>query len=379
MFYLEKAFSLDNKAKSIVDPLLSLYEIQGLNQKLEKLKGTYSDTYEDNISILNHSLIGRMHIEKEFGKIIPELKKELSNNPNDLMLFGILAIAYIYLDNLDEYLRLLLGMITSVLGDNKYDETLSVSIEKFLNTEKLDTKKLVVLSNTMLITGDFEKAYNHLSLIKNQMYEFLGERFLYIGFLAMRTGDYNCAQRCFIKAKEIFPDFIPIYILSGLLQLEQHNKEEAFQTFRNLIDDNLVFTSMLINELIVKEYYEMIDKVISLIPPTNSNLINLLGFIGLEFRKRKKLNKAEEFFKKVIEIDPNIERTYFDLEEIYKVKGQITDRIHVMEELLKINPNSTECLENLLTIYNQNSDLVNSQRISNLLKKIKQKNCNTKE
>ncbi|GAG08581.1 unnamed protein product, partial [marine sediment metagenome] len=88
---------------------------------------------------------------------------------------------------------------------------------------------------------------------------------------------------------------------------------------------------------------------------TDAIIFNNFGGLYLSiFLRTKKLearSQAIEYFKKAIELDPDLASAYNGLGGVYKIMGKIDDAISCWEKSLELNPNYDFSIYNLGVAY----------------------------
>lgn len=76
--------------------------------------------------------------------------------------------------------------------------------------------------------------------------------------------------------------------------------------------------------------------------------------IGLVYLEKNETEKAIEFFKKSIAIDPEYLEAYFDLAGVYEKSGRFNDVIDTYNKIMSLAPEALEARLNLAKIYLKN-------------------------
>jgi tetratricopeptide (TPR) repeat protein len=362
IFYFEKAYQVDSTLKSVVTPLISLYEKKQYIEKANLLKEK-SDALEDrDIYLVDHSLVGYIHLPLELLQMKQELRNSLPEIAEDFAEMALTMGLFLLLDMTEEFLKTIAFWAGRTFATQDLTTTLFNSVENFLSKETPEEHKKL-LQATYQSLDNFEEGYNHLIAIENQDYEIVAERYTQIGLMARRTGQLEIAEKCFQKAKGIYPELPQIYIELGLLYLDKGENKRAIEIFGSLSRNNLKVMSILVEQLIAAGYFNVIDDVVSLAHTTNDKLAEFYGAVGLKLLQHKHLSEAEKFFKKVLEVDPNIHRAYFDLADVYKEMGKTKDQISILEKLLELEPNSQDAQQRLLAVKARADQITNGQDI----------------
>jgi len=87
---------------------------------------------------------------------------------------------------------------------------------------------------------------------------------------------------------------------------------------------------------------------------------------GYEYFNQGNYEKAEQNYKKAIEIDPNFENAHYWLGKVYKQTGDYSKAIQQWKEVLRINSQNQYAFENLVNSFNSTS-LVRSDKANDYL------------
>lgn len=80
---------------------------------------------------------------------------------------------------------------------------------------------------------------------------------------------------------------------------------------------------------------------------------------GIEYFKRDNMQKAENFFKKAIELKPMYAKAYNNLANVEAKRGNFDNAIQYNQQALAIDPNYPESYYNLALIYKKRKDFIN--------------------
>ena len=160
----------------------------------------------------------------------------------------------------------------------------------------------------------------------------------------------------------------------GQFLIDAHKYEKAIEIFQKVVDldpNNLIANfglgCCLMEIKRLPEAKEVTTKAL-LVNPTSSILYNNLGRISWLEKDKK---EALEYFKKALELEPNLATNLFNcykFNSLVKPK-QRTQYINFLFEALKLKPNDYEYLASLAGYYNYTKDYSKSQETYlNLLK-----------
>jgi len=149
-----------------------------------------------------------------------------------------------------------------------------------------------------------------------------------------RIGAYGEAIKILNAAVKIDPKFVAAYNQMGFVFFEDDKKNESAEAFKNAIaidSKNLTARlglgktlSMLTrNDLAVEQYLKAAD--------LKPNDIDILFKIALEYWYHQNFEKSREYYKKVLEIDPEHIQTHLNLISVYENLGKWKKAIREIE------------------------------------------------
>ncbi len=170
-------------------------------------------------------------------------------------------------------------------------------------------------------------------------YDGLGRVYLELGLL-------DKAEKMFIKSIDINSEYEPAYIFLGNLYKQKGMYDKAEEMFKKAIAINpnnylsYLFAGKNYHEMrMFKEAKAAFNKSLEL-NPNNGEAYAFLGDIFFLFLE-KDLNKAEEMFKKAIELeepDAKKDRIYFELGLLYLEKGELEQAEIHLKKAIEIEP-----------------------------------------
>ena len=148
-----------------------------------------------------------------------------------------------------------------------------------------------------------------------------------------RIGAYDEAIEILRRALEVGPESAGIYYRMGLVHIEADQKNEAIDSFKKALKmepDNLparlglgeVYSYITRNDLAVAEFL----KAESLKPGDTEILFK----IALEYWYDQKINKAAEYYQKILAINPNHMQTHLNLISVHE---KLKDWEKALEEI----------------------------------------------
>jgi len=349
IFYFEKAYEVDSTLKSVVTPLIALYEKKQMFEKADGLKGRSHAIQDHGVIMVDHSLVGYIHLPDELLEMKQELRNSLPRIAEDVASMVATMGLFLLLDMTEEFLKGIAFLAGRTFATQALTTALFNSAEDFLAKETPGEHRKL-LQATYRSLDNLEEAYNHLITIRDQHYKIVGERYAQIGLMARRSGQLEVAEKCLQKAQDIIPELPLIHIELGLLYLERGESEQAIEIFRGLAGENVKVINILVNQLMGAGYHDLVDDIVSIVPTTNENLAELYGLVGLGFFQNRLLSKAEEYFRKVLEVNPDVHRAYFDLANVFREMGNTEEEIGILNELLERQPNLEAAQQRVLAI-----------------------------
>jgi len=149
-----------------------------------------------------------------------------------------------------------------------------------------------------------------------------------------RIGAYGEAIKILNAAVKIDPKFVAAYNQMGLVFFEDDKKNESAEAFKNAISidsKNLTarlglgktYSMLTRNDLAVEQYLKAAD--------LKPNDIDILFKIALEYWYHQNFENSREYYKKVLEIDPEHIQTHLNLISVYENLGKWKKAIREIE------------------------------------------------
>jgi len=168
-------------------------------------------------------------------------------------------------------------------------------------------------------------------------------------------GFHYTNQRLYKKAELIWRTFLD-------LNKDENREMEVLQALEN-IKDKIRF----------EEGYTLVvngepNKGLEILLPLSKDYPewwNVIFFIGLAYRNIGSFERALDYFKKVLDIQPNQVDTLNEIGLCYISIGKIDESIKYFEKALKIKENDSEILSNLGMAYLEKHDLVKAEEYLN--------------
>ena len=168
------------------------------------------------------------------------------------------------------------------------------------------------------------------------------------------SGFYNEALIEFQKIKELNPtkDTSYCYIIFCLEELEEY--ENMLAVANEMIEKNLYLAfayeakGCALNKL--KNYEEAIKSLKKGIKLTKNDaeekhrFINLHSLLGESYFKQNKLELAEKYYKKAVDLDINNPQYYCDYGQVLFKLGKNKEAIIIYKKLLELDPLENRCL-----------------------------------
>lgn len=247
----------------------------------------------------------------------------------------------------------------------------------FVNTQL--SKAWIVKANRSLRLERYREAYNNYlvvdSISPNQTIVLHN-----LALLSERLGLYNRAISYFEQLIQDRKRALPEYYLMLANLYESRNSNRAFdvlQEGRKLFPTNRDLLFRLINIYSDNGSYGMVESLIKDAMkqvPEDADLNYLAAF---SYDINGKTEKAEELYKKVIDVESDNYNANYSLGLLYlkKYLSSSTNDENYQNLAKKyltlageINPNSVKVLKSLALLYNKSGDMVEQEKINNKLK-----------
>ena len=204
--------------------------------------------------------------------------------------------------------------------------------KKFVNTSCIICIKIFIFLLLLLVgcEGDIETTEDFDPVAVSKDPKILLE----ISKEKQRIGAYGEAIKILNAAVKIDPKFVAAYNQMGLVFFEDDKKNESAEAFKNAIaidSKNLTarlglgktYSMLTRNDLAVEQYLKAAD--------LKPNDIDILFKIALEYWYHQNFEKSREYYKKVLEIDPEHIQTHLNLISVYENLGKWKKAIREIE------------------------------------------------
>jgi tetratricopeptide (TPR) repeat protein len=311
-----------------------LVEYKSLVTKVEPLATEegdkiYAAFYKSMIPVLEYSALDKTmapaQIQAAVAKFVsPKAITELANGLNATLDYEVKTGKKIYTDDINETITSFKPEMISyaiTLGTNKmFKEAEQVLYAVYL-LDKKDQDKLFYAASYAVNAQDYDKALEYYAQLKTLKYTGEGVVFWATNKASQSEETFATKEQrdLFIKAgthekprdEKLESKTGEIYKNIALILVQQGKTEEAKAALEDAVKANPGDTSLVLNEadlyLKLKDYtsYTNIVKAVLEKEPNNAILVYNLGVITSEAGK---LDEAEKYYRRSLEIDPN----YFD-------------------------------------------------------------------
>jgi tetratricopeptide (TPR) repeat protein len=180
--------------------------------------------------------------------------------------------------------------------------------------------------------------------------------FIQKGWSLISLGDYVGAVQALTKALSLSPGDTQAESLLGWAQMLNEDYDDALQTFQKVLNQEPANSLARINvgyiclkKRIFGEAIEHLSKAIRL---DNDKKATLYAhyYLGLVYLEREMYEDAQTFFKKTLQLGPNLIEAYFELGRVYWFSGERDEAKRTWEEgykANKFNPWGKRCKETL--------------------------------
>ena len=216
-----------------------------------------------------------------------------------------------------------------IKGRPQYEHLIEVAMD-YMDIGDL-TRTIDVLDN---LIKDIESAYEE-KYVNPMLY-------YYKGYVYERVGDRERAIECYTKGNNLGPDYVfPSRIIDEEVLKAVALKTSNWKPYYYL--GNLLFAKSRYEEAIQK-WREAIK-----LGGEYSVLYRNLGFAY--WRIKYDLNKAISYYERAIKLDPYNVRAYVELSMIYEIKGDVRERLKLLERAPEDIKKRDYILERLATAY----------------------------
>ena len=180
--------------------------------------------------------------------------------------------------------------------------------------------------------------------------------FIQKGWSLMSLGDYAGAVQALTKALGLSPGDTQAESMLGWAQMLNEDYDDALQTFQKVLTKEPANSLARINvgyiclkKRIFGEAIEHLSKAIRL---DNDKKATLYAhyYLGLVYLEREMYEDAQTFFKKTLQLGPNLIEAYFELGRAFWFSGEQDEAKRTWEEGFKankFNPWGKRCQETL--------------------------------
>jgi tetratricopeptide (TPR) repeat protein len=175
-----------------------------------------------------------------------------------------------------------------------------------------------------------------------------------LGRSLMEKNDWREAEYQFTKALEIWPDCPDAKIFLGSLKQQQNNYSEALQLYQAVKVGNprMIYYARIQSARILMLYHQPADAInilqqaIIILPQSPEAYYQM----GLVFDQMNQLEKANQAYRKALEIDWNLAQAHNNLGVNLAQAGNYTEAEKHFAEALRIDPAYESAKRNLTTV-----------------------------
>jgi len=183
--------------------------------------------------------------------------------------------------------------------------------------------------------------------------------FIEKGWSRISLGDYGAAEAALLKALELSPNDLQAVSLLGWAQMHQEKYDDALMNFQRVLMKEPANALARINvgyiclkKRIFGEAIEHLSKAIRLDNDTKATLYAHY-YLGLVYLEREMFEDAQTFFRKSLELGPNLLEAYYELGRAHWLADQEDDAKEAWRSgaaANKFNPWGKRCAEVLAKV-----------------------------
>jgi tetratricopeptide (TPR) repeat protein len=316
--HFQKSLELKPDSEIAQEKVITYYLDSGNLDKAQPLIQGLLDKNKNNL--LGRASNARVQVMKgNVSEAIATLQRVIKDEPRMAMAHHYLGIAHAANNDgaqavhaLTEAVKLAPNMIAARnalagirLAEGSYDLAIEEAQAAFrLNTRNLPSVR--VLAEAYFRKGEIAKAKKVYEAIVEQLPMDASSQYR-LGVIAGNDKDFNGALSHFEKAVEGNPNFVQAVSQIAAVYLTQGKADKA-------------------RERVMKQIKAV---------PDNPLLHNLLGGLWMQ---AKKMDEAEQSFRKAISIDDTVQISYMNLAELYRQTDRVNDAVKEYEMALAKNP-----------------------------------------
>lgn len=270
-------------------------------------------------------------------ELLAFLEAKIKQNPKDADLYYERGRVLLDLDEVVDAINSLNQAISLKSGEEKYH---------------------LLLADAYFRNGNIKDSYSNLQEVLSINSKNI-HAYMKLGEIALFSRDYDRSLESIDKALELDNLNPKAYYMKGYLYLEKGDTTEAIRNLRKTIDlDNEYSPAYeLLGMLFINRNEPLGVEYLSTVTTIDPNNIVALYALALYYQDNDDIEKAENYYNKVLTINPQHTNAIHNLGYIELIfKGNYDKAIEYFTRAIEINPNNIEALSNRALAYEQKGD-----------------------
>ena len=171
-----------------------------------------------------------------------------------------------------------------------------------------------------------------------------------VGKELIKTEDYKTAEKYFLTALRIKPDYADTRHDIGHVAYQNKEYDKALKYYRQALlfrpsDAKImcIIADLLIKNGNLDEAIDYYSEALVL----NPSVPDIYNKIGMVFYIKQAYEKARQKFKMAVRLNPEFYEAYYNLGLVALKQGKLNDALNNYKEAISINPNYTDALKSL--------------------------------
>ena len=257
-----------------------------------------------SISAFSNSFTGSIDGKKmSFDEQVAYFEKMMKGNPTNPLPYKNLAVLYI--------------------GKNQHFKAIPL-LEKVVTFNPNDANTIEILASLRIKSGETRKAINELlsCLDKNSTNYGLN---MMLSYAYYQEKEYDKAEIYARKACEITPDSQNSWAMVVDCLAPQEKHDELIEAAKRTLSLNPRISagiwSLLATSLVLEKKYTEAEKALRKASYLFPNDYEIMKAFGICYGKQNKIDEAENYFSKAVQLNPEGAKCWMQLATIYKTRG----------------------------------------------------------
>lgn len=275
-------------------------------------------------------------------ELLAFLEAKIKQNPKDAELYYERGRVLLQLDEVTDAINSLTQAISLKSGEEKYH---------------------LLLADAHLRNGLVKESYADLQEVLNINPKNI-DAYLKTGEIALFSRDYDRSIESIDKALELDNINPKAYFMRGYVFLEKGDTTEAVRNLRKTIDlDNEYAAAYeLLGLLFINRNDPLGVEYLNTASTLDPNNITALYALALHYQDNADIEKAENYYNRVLSINPHHIDALHNLGYIELTFKENNDKaIDYFTQVLEIDPNNVQALTNRALAYEQKGDRANAR------------------